>query len=597
MAVKGKRDGPISPVLFKFGVALAFSLGGFVFTFLRSKRIMLPKPKPKASPPSPGKADSDVGADHPPLKLNIPRVSSRNSMSDVSSSEGRSVGDRDGFLFHELDQLVKEYDMETDDASRRKSGLSSEHKVEPTEEEEREIVSLRRKVQILEEREKILESQLLEYYGLKEQENAVLELQNRLRVHNMEAKLYNIKIESLQSDNKKLQAKVADYEKVVAELESAQAKITLLRKKLRFEAEQNREQILRLQEKVMKLQDQDSKAVEADQDSERNHRLEKELEETKRYNHSLKLENLELAQKIESLQILAKSTLDDKEVQALKEESQLLRRQNEDFRKEIDQLQADRCTDVEELVYLRWINACLRYELRNYQPGPDETIARDLSKTLSPKSEEKAKKLILAYANREGTGCKDPDLEELYHDDWSISQNSYLTDSGDPDDLPIDNLHDSKASYRNKRRVFTKLMKLLRGKDNDHRVQTTPALLRQRAASVDDALSRTDGDGFTKTATTSSATSSRQSFDLQRSYSQGRKSATAESSRRMSEDSSLSIFRSFDTIAGYDDSPSSGSQPGQEAQSAAKTELVKYAKALKDSRPRPRRRSVTFGSF
>ncbi|XP_042020831.1 protein CHUP1, chloroplastic-like isoform X2 [Salvia splendens] len=600
MAVKGKRDGPISPVLFKFGVALAFSLGGFVFTFLRSKRIMLPKPKPKSSPPSPGKADSDVGADHPPLKLKIPRVSSRNSMSDLSSSEGRSVGDRDGFLFHELDQLVKEYDMETDDASRRKSGLSLEPNVELIEEDERELVSLRSKVQILEEREKILENQLLEYYGLKEQESAVLELQNRLRVHNMEAKLYNIKFESLQSDNKKLQAKVADYEKVVAELESAQAKITLLRKKLRFEAEQNKEQILRLQERVMKLQDEDSKAVEEDsetQSRERNHRLEEELEETKRYNQSLKLENLELAQKIESLQILAKSTLDDKEVQALKEESQILRRRNEDFRKEIDQLQADRCTDVEELVYLRWINACLRYELRNYQPGPDETIARDLSKTLSPKSEEKAKKLILAYANREGTGCKDPDIEEFYHDDWSISQNSYLTDSGDPDDLPIDNLHDSKASHRNKKRVFTKLLKLLRGKDNDHRVQTTPASLRQRAASVDDALSRTDGDGFTKTATTSSGASSRQSFDLQRSYSQGQKSATAESSRRMSEDSSLSIFRSFDTIAGYDDSPSSASQPGQEAQSAAKTELVKYAKALKDSRPRPRRRSVTFGSF
>ncbi|XP_042024354.1 protein CHUP1, chloroplastic-like isoform X2 [Salvia splendens] len=597
-----KRDGPISPVLFKFGVALAFSLGGIVFTFLRSKRIMLPKPKPKPSPPSPGRADSDVGADHPPLKLNITRVSSRNSMSDVSSSEGRSVGDRDGFLFHELDQLVKEYDMETDNASRGKSGLSLEPNVEPIEEDERELVSLRSKVQILEEREKILENQLLEYYGLKEQENAVLELQNRLRVHSMEAKLYNIKIESLQSDNKKLQAKVADYDKVVAELESAQAKITLLRKKLRFEAKQNREQILRLQERVMKLQDQDSKAVEADQDSEtqsreRSHRLEEELEETKRYNQSLKLENLELAQKIESLQILAKSTLDDKEVQALKEESRLLRRQNEDFRKEIDQLQADRCTDAEELVYLRWINACLRYELRNYQPGQDETIARDLSKTLSPKSEEKAKKLILAYANREGTGCKDPDIEEFYHDDWSISQNSYLTDSGDPDDLPIDNLHDNKASHRNKRRVFTKLMKLLRGKDNDYRVQTPPSLLRQRAASVDDALSRTDGDGFTKTATTSSGTSSRQSFYLQRSYSQGQKSATAESSRRMSEDSSLSIFRSFDTIAGYDDSPSSGSQPGQEAQSAAKTELVKYAKALKDSRPRPRRRSVTFGSF
>lgn len=52
MVVKGKRDSPISPVLFKFGVALAFSLGGIVFTFIRSKRNMLPKPKP--SLPSPG---------------------------------------------------------------------------------------------------------------------------------------------------------------------------------------------------------------------------------------------------------------------------------------------------------------------------------------------------------------------------------------------------------------------------------------------------------------------------------------------------------------------------------------------------------------
>lgn len=247
--------------------------------------------------------------------LTIPKVTSQNSLSEISSSDGRSVGDRDSFLFHELDQLVKEYDMETEDASGRKSGQSLVPDVEPSKEHESELRSLRSKVEILEQREKILENQLLEYYGLKEQENALLELQNRLKVHNMEAKLYNLKIESLQSDNKRLQAKVADHEKVVAELESAQAKIVLLRKKLRFEAEQNREQILRLQERVMKLQDQDKKAVEADRDVDmQSHQLLEELEETKRYNQSLKLEKSELAQKVENLQMLAKSALDDKEV-------------------------------------------------------------------------------------------------------------------------------------------------------------------------------------------------------------------------------------------------------------------------------------------
>lgn len=624
MAVKGKRDGPLSPVLFKFGVALAFSLGGIVFTFIRSKRIMLPKPKP--SLPSPGKgsqADSDVVADHRALEnSSIPRVPSPNSISDISSSGGRSAGDRHGFLLTEFDQLIKEYDMATDDVSWTKNGRPLEPNAEQPkelkcaehEEHERELRSLRSKVEILEEREKILENQLLEYYGLKEQENAVLELQTRLRVHNMEAKLYNLKIESLQSDNKRLQAKVAVYEKVVAELESSQAKIKLLRKKLRFEAEQNREQILKLQERVMKLQDQEKKTVEIDQDvdtqpQERN-RLE-ELEEMKKYNHSLKLENLELAQKVENLQMLAKSALDDKEVQALKEESQVLRQQNENFRKEIDQLQADRCTDVEELVYLRWINACLRYELRNYQPGPNETIARDLSKTLSPKSEEKAKNLILAYANRECSGVKDMSIGDFDCEEWSISQSSYLTDSGEPDDLPTDNLQDNKTNHPSKKKVFVKLMKLLRGKDNDHHIQT-PSSPRERAASVDDVVSRysatsysgisgTD-DGLTKTTTTSSGASSRQSFDLQRSYPRGQKSAAAESSnysRRMSDDGSLSIFRTIDSITGYDDNSSSGFQPGQEAQSAARTELVKYAEALKSSRPRQsfRPRSASFGSF
>lgn len=244
----------------------------------------------------------------------------------MSSSGGRSVEDREGFFFPEFDQLVKEYDMAKDDISWSKNGhylepnveAPKEHKYAEHEEHERELSSLRSKVEILEERENILENQLLEYYGLKEQESAVLELQNRLRVHNMEAKLYNIKIESLQSDNKRLQAKVADYEKVVAELESSQAKIELLRKKLRFEAEQNREQILKLQERVMKLQDQEKNAVEIDQgvdtQTQERIRLEEELEEMKKYNHSLKLENLELVQKVENLQRLAESALDDKEV-------------------------------------------------------------------------------------------------------------------------------------------------------------------------------------------------------------------------------------------------------------------------------------------
>lgn len=41
-------------------------------------------------------------------------------------------------------------------------------------------------VKNLKERERDLEIQLLEYYGLKEQESAVVELHNRLKINSME---------------------------------------------------------------------------------------------------------------------------------------------------------------------------------------------------------------------------------------------------------------------------------------------------------------------------------------------------------------------------------------------------------------------------
>jgi hypothetical protein len=48
------------------------------------------------------------------------------------------------------------------------------------------------------------------------------------------------------------------------------------------------------------------------------------------------------------------------QVKAL-EEVDWLRQENEKLAKEAEQLQSDRLADVEELVYLKWINVCLRY--------------------------------------------------------------------------------------------------------------------------------------------------------------------------------------------------------------------------------------------
>ncbi|EYU21441.1 hypothetical protein MIMGU_mgv1a004777mg [Erythranthe guttata] len=509
MAVRDKRDISINPVIIKFGLALALSIGGIVYTFFRSKRIKPSEPKP--SLPNPGKnsrVDSREDIDRALQDISLLKVSPRNSISDNLPSSRRSNEDRGGdFLSHELNQLVREYEtaVTTDDVS---PGTN----MQSLEEHEIEIRNLRSKVEILEEREILLENQLhMCHYDLRAEESAVAELQNRLRLHNMEVKQYNLKIETLQLDKIKLEEKVADYANVVKELESAKAKIKMLRKKLTFDAEQNREQILNLKERI----------------------------------------------------------------QALKEENQLLRQQKDDLSKEIEQMQSDRCTDIEELVYLRWINACLRYEMRNHQPAAGKTIARDLSKTLSPESEKKAKQLILEYAHKEGTGPADINITDFDSDRWSFSQGSY-------DDLFVENSSENKTNHPTKTRVFGKLMKLWRGKDSLNHIQTTL-----------DVSENESGGGLVKTTRTSSVGGrSAHSLDIQRSsYSRGPKSTNGESSncsRRISEDGSLSIFKTIDSE--YDESH-------QNAQNdAEKKELVKYAEALKGSRVKSQygRRSASF---
>lgn len=109
-----------------------------------------------------------------------------------------------------------------------------------------------------------------------------------------------------------------------------------------------------------------------------------------------------------------------------------LRHANEDLQKQVEGLQMNRFSEVEELVYLRWVNACLRYELRNYKAPLGKSSARDLNNSLSPKSQEKAKQLMLEYAGSE----RDTDLESNFsrghsspesedHDNESIDSSSY----------------------------------------------------------------------------------------------------------------------------------------------------------------------------
>uniref|UniRef100_A0A803QQ78 Protein CHUP1, chloroplastic n=2 Tax=Cannabis sativa TaxID=3483 RepID=A0A803QQ78_CANSA len=118
----------------------------------------------------------------------------------------------------------------------------------------------------------------------------------------------------------------------------------------------------------------------------------------------------------------------------------------------------NRFSEVEELVYLRWVNACLRYELRNYQIPSGKVSARDLNKNLSPKSQEKAKQLMLEYAGSE-RGQGDTDLESNFSHPSSPG-------SEDFDNASIDSSTSRFSSISKKASLIQKLKKWGRSKDD-----------------------------------------------------------------------------------------------------------------------------------
>lgn len=145
-----------------------------------------------------------------------------------------------------------------------------------------------------------------------------------------------------------------------------------------------------------------------------------------------------------------------------REEINKLRHANEDLTKQVEGLQMNRFSEVEELVYLRWVNACLRYELRNYQAPSEKISARDLNKTLSPKSRERAKLLMLEYAGSE-RGQGDTDLE-------TASSAPSSPRSEDFDNVSVDSSSSRYSFFGKRPNLMQKLKKWGRGKDDESRL-------------------------------------------------------------------------------------------------------------------------------
>jgi len=167
-----------------------------------------------------------------------------------------------------------------------------------------ELERLQKLVKELEEREVKLEGELLEYYGLKEQESDILELQRQLKIKTVEIDMLNITINSLQAERKKLQEEIAHGVSAKKELEMARNKIKELQRQIQLDANQTKGQLLLLKQQVFGLQAKEEEAVKKDVEIEKKLKAAKELEfevvELKRKNKELQHEKRELTVKLDA---------------------------------------------------------------------------------------------------------------------------------------------------------------------------------------------------------------------------------------------------------------------------------------------------------
>ncbi|CAL4910028.1 unnamed protein product [Urochloa decumbens] len=524
----GPRGGDakdLPQLLLRVGVAVTLSVAGLLISRRQRqpRQLQLPPPPPSESDDAPSMKARTGLKELRILKNEDTRakIISGNSVHTTTTTttttttallplppKCRSFADDEGYLLPEFNEMVlKEFGRDIDSipttpAARVREDVSNDH----------EIHKLRDLVRSLQEREKTLELQLLECYGLQEQDAAVRELENQLKINNVESKLYLLKIESLQSENQKLQAQLSENSKIISELEATRTKCRLLKKKLALDAEQAKEKVTSLQKTVDSLQnketDEENNHIEVGNKLKRLEELEKEATELRAANSRLQQENAHLIRRLELTRLPpVPKPKNSMEVKAL-EEADRLRQENEKLVKEIEQLQSDRFADVEELVYLKWINACLRYELRNKDAPSGKTVARDLSKTLSPKSELMAKQLIMEYAN---AGAED---SQLSHVEFGSECSSSRASSGELDDVSVDIAPMTKHKNPKKKKFFSKLRKLVLGKGKENReVSALERRVSISSCSFDDFTARDSHDSYSSFMTEPNIPDSRRHGD------------------------------------------------------------------------------------
>ncbi|XP_043697506.1 protein CHUP1, chloroplastic [Telopea speciosissima] len=334
MESPGSKTVLTKSIFLKAGIPLALSLGGLIYTMVTTRR----RPPPEVPP-----AETQVDDDEQP------EIDYQEEFPDKES-------------FHSLDSksLLSKEEAEQQITCTQVTISSESLLIRDGHDQEEELLNLRRWIIALQDKEMELEMQFIHYCSLKEQESILMELRNTLTSEISRLKLLALEAKFIEVENQRVEAVVVEYLKIVEQLKSARLENGLLQRKVKKFLTKTREHSRVLKQQASALQSRDAEILRNEKDLESSLQVIKELEEEimelRGMLVQLQVEKKELVEKLEVAESLASSTSREK----LQEKEN---GDNDQLLTELEQLQKDRAAEVEELIYLRWINACLRYEL------------------------------------------------------------------------------------------------------------------------------------------------------------------------------------------------------------------------------------------
>ncbi|KAB2633681.1 protein CHUP1 [Pyrus ussuriensis x Pyrus communis] len=286
--------------------------------------------------------------------------------------------EKDDSNFHQQEREGEMEDEEAAEIITRREQLKSHKSV-------KEIELLHNLVRELQQRNLRIERKLMELCVLKEEQSYVTQLQRNLDEKAVELDMLNATIASLQAERKVLKEDVKQCGLVKKQLDTAKKMIAEMQRRMEYSGKNDvkgrllvvGEQVSRFPKDEMCIRDE---LVEKKLKGVKN--VELEVLKMKRRNKELELEKRELAVKLVCAQtrITTLSSMNESETIAkAEEEVSKLKHTNEDLSRQVEKLQKNRFDMVEQLVYQRWLYACLRFEtLIHSSPSPD-TSKHDLS--------------------------------------------------------------------------------------------------------------------------------------------------------------------------------------------------------------------------